>query len=107
MEVYILDEANGMYATLRNTKIPRMVYIGPFEDEAKAFAYLANMTNFDIGEIVPEGYAIIKVVQPLNIPGPDCHKKPFLLFKEPRKLKFDDKLRYEQAPKKKLRRKRK
>lgn len=95
--IYLLDEANGMYTDFFRRRVPIQVYIGPFETMTDAVAYLSSMAGFSQGKEIPEGYAIIKMVQPM--PGWADLPEPPTFRKEARKLKYDMKLRYDQTKK--------
>ena len=99
--VYILDEANGIYTSFGRTRVPIVVYIGPFDSVTEAATYLTELAQFDKGQDLPEGYAIIKLRQPLE--GWQSIKAPahFKFEKLGRPAIFDKLARYRQVAKRK------
>lgn len=103
---YIMDTANGNYITMGRTVIPVVAYVGPFDTEAKAAAYLADSVGFTYGGNCPEGYAIIRFYEPRTL-SPDTPKPEITRGHFAKPWYLDMKIRYKQVARKTLARRKK
>lgn len=102
MSVYIMDEANGFFMTIGRAVIPMAAFIGPFETDAEAVDYLIHMTNYNVGDKIPEGYALVRITAPMEgwkKIAPTVTDRDAFVVRKNGKRRFDNKLRYAQTQK--------